>query len=175
MDGAWRKPSATPSCLKPASTERLAAARRAITFTADTIAGTSEPTVTDQFIRTEDRLLEGMANTARGQRRDAFYALWLFVRQCDGHLAPRALSPDANRKRLEGLERRLSSLTLPAPLRRGMTGGLGQLREHEPDIALALHQLVAPTKDTLGAEAADAIDAAAQKVRALDSTLATSA
>lgn len=131
--------------------------------------------MTDQFIRTEDRLLEGMTNTVRGQRRDAYYALWLFVRQCDGHLPPRALSSEANRKRLEGLERRLSSLTLPAPLRRGMTGGLGELREHEPDVALALHQLVAPAKDTLGANAADALAAAAQKVRTLDSTLATSA
>jgi len=130
--------------------------------------------VTDQFIRTEDRLLEGMTNTVRGQRRDAYYALWLFVRQCDGHLPPRALSSEANRKRLEGLERRLSSLTLPAPLRRGMTGGLGELRGHEPDIALALHQLVAPTKDTLGADAADTLAAAAQKVRALGSPLATS-
>ncbi len=116
-----------------------------------------------------------MTNTVRGQRRDAYYALWLFVRQCDGHLAPRALSSEANRKRLEGLERRLSSLTLPAPLRRGMTGGFGELREREPDVALALHQLVAPTRDTLGADAADALAAAAQKVRALDSTLATSA
>ncbi|MEE8134477.1 MAG: hypothetical protein V3T56_05445 [Gemmatimonadales bacterium] len=131
--------------------------------------------MTDQFIRTEDRLLEGMTNTVRGQRRDAYYALWLFVRQCDGHLPPRALSSEANRKRLEGLERRLSSLTLPAPLRRGMTGGFGELREREPDVALALHQLVAPTRDTLGADAADALAAAAQKVRALDSTLATSA
>ena len=130
--------------------------------------------MTDQFIRTEDRLLEGMANTVRGQRRDAFYALWLFVRQCDGHLAPRALSSEANRKRLEGLERRLSSLTLSAPLRRGMTGGLGELRAHDPDVALALHQLVAPTKDALGADAADAIAAAAHKVTALDPTLATS-
>ncbi len=147
--------------------------------------------MTDQFIRTEDRLLEGMTNTVRGQRRDAYYALWLFVRQCDGHLPPRALSSEANRKRLEGLERRLSSeanrkrleglerrlssLTLPAPLRRGMTGGFGELREREPDVALALRQLVAPTRDTLGANAADALAAAAQKVRALDSTLATSA
>ncbi len=131
--------------------------------------------VTDQFIRTEDRLLEGMTNTVRGQRRDAYYALWLFVRQCDGHLPPNALSSEANRKRLEGLERRLSSLTLPAPLRRGMTGGLGELREPEPDVALALHQLVAPTKDTLGADAADALAAAAQKVRTLDFPLATPA
>jgi len=131
--------------------------------------------VTDQFIRTEDRLLEGMTNTVRGQRRDAYYALWLFVRQCDGHLPPNALSSEANRKRLEGLERRLSSLTLPAPLRRGMTGSLGELREPEPDVALALHQLVAPTKDTLGADAADALAAAAQKVRTLDFPLATPA
>ena len=56
-----------------------------------------------------------------------------------------------------------------------MTGGIGELREHEPDVALALHQLVAPTKDTLGADAADALVAAAQKVRTLDSTLTTSA
>jgi hypothetical protein len=130
--------------------------------------------VTDQFIRTEDRLLAGMASTVRGQRRDAFYALWLFVRQCDGHLPPRALSIEANRRRLEGLERRLSSLTLPSAIRRGMTGGLRELREPEPDIALALHQLVAPTKDTLGPDAADAMSVASQRIEELHADLAGS-
>jgi len=132
-------------------------------------------TVTDQFIRTEDRLLEGMARTARGQQRDAFYALWLFVRQCDGHLPPGALSAEANSRRLEGLERRLNSLTLTSALRRGMAGGLRELREPEPDIALALHQLVGPTHDTLGPDAADAMTAAAQKINGLYAEVASSA
>ena len=129
--------------------------------------------MTDQFIRTEDRLLEGMANTVRGPRRDSHYALWLFVRQCDGQLPPRAVSAEANRGRLDGLERRLSSLTLPAPLRRGITGALRELRaEDDPDIALALHQLVAPIQDSLGQEAADAVAAAAEKVRIVTAAFA---
>ncbi len=128
--------------------------------------------VTDQFIRTEDRLLEGMANAVRGPCRDGHYALWLFVRQCDGQLPPRAVSAEANRKRLDALERRLSSLTLPASLRRGITGALRELRIEEPDIALALHQLVAPIQDSLGKEAADAVAAAADKVRTVSTAFA---
>lgn len=131
--------------------------------------------MTDQFIRTENHLLSGMAGTSRGPRRDGFYALWLFVRQCDGHLPPSTVSKEANGRRLDGLERRLSSLSLPAQLRRGIVGGVRELRTTHPDVSLALHQLVVPTKDALGPEAAEAVKAAAQKVRALDSNFADTA
>ena len=124
--------------------------------------------MTDQFIATEDRLLDAMVTAVRGPKRNALFALWLFVRQCDGDVPPFTLSPAASRRRLELLERRLSSLSLPPPLRRGLSGALHELHEDgTPDIAFALLQLVAPTREALGPTIADAIAYAARKARAI--------
>jgi hypothetical protein len=72
--------------------------------------------------------------------------------------------PDrARRRRTTALERRLASLTLPGPPRDRRHG---QLQAGDPTApALALTQLVAPTRDTLGAEAGDAIALAARVAR----------
>jgi hypothetical protein len=57
-------------------------------------------------------------------------------------------------------------LTLPAPVRRGVTSALALLEEAAPGAgATALHQLTAPTRESLGAEAGDAVAAAARAVR----------
>ena len=102
----------------------------------------------------------------RGPKQNGFYALWLFVRQCDGQLPPGVLSADASALRLDRLERRLSSLSLPAPLRRALSGALRELKDQStPDVAFALHQLIAPAQDALGKVAAEAIAQASQKAR----------
>ncbi len=132
--------------------------------------------MTDQFLRAEDRLLSAMAKSVRGPKRNGLYALWLFVRQCDGYLPPKRVSAQANRQRLEGLERRLSSLSLPASLRRAMTGALRELgRDSQPDITLALHHLVAAAQEALGTEAAGAIESATNRVRVVESETQRSA
>jgi len=124
------------------------------------------PTVTDQLTPAEDRLLEAMAESARGPKRNGLFALWLVLRQCGGRLPPGELSDRADRQRLERLERRLSSLSLPTALRRALPGSMRELRENRPDsVAVALQQLVAPTREALGRSAADAVGLAARSAR----------
>ena len=73
----------------------------------------------------------------------------------------------AHRRRLQALEHRLSSLTLPPPLRRALAAALSQLREGRPETAAqVLSQLVAPAREAGGAEAGDALAQAARAARA---------
>ena len=62
-----------------------------------------------QLTSAGDRRLEALAASARGPRRNGLFALWMFVRACDGVLPPDGLSPRAHRRRLElkamGIER----------------------------------------------------------------------
>jgi len=122
-----------------------------------------EVRLTDQLADAEVRLLEALSGAARGPRQNGTFAVWLLVRYCDGLLPPTPLSDRIAQRRFEQLERRLTSLSLPAPLRRGVSGALRELRDEGPRrVSLALHQLVAPTRDTLGAPAADALVFAAR-------------
>ncbi|HEX5004672.1 MAG TPA: hypothetical protein VFV65_05110 [Gemmatimonadales bacterium] len=107
-----------------------------------------------------------LPRTVRGPKREGVFALWLTVRVAlDFGLTP-PLPDRASRRRLTALERRLASLTLPAPLRRALTAAMDQLRPGDTaSAALALTQLVAPVRDTLGGEAADAIALAARVAR----------
>ena len=107
-----------------------------------------------------------MADSARGPKRNGLFALWLVLRQCDGRLPPGELSAPAEERRLEQLERRLSSLSLPNALRRALPGSMRELKGGRSEsTALALHQLIAPTRDALGKGAADAVALAARTAR----------
>ncbi len=111
-------------------------------------------------------LADLLPRTARGPRRDGVFALWLSVRVAlDLGLIP-PLPDRAHRRRVSALERRLASLTLPAPIRRALTAAVAQLHQGDaPAAALALTQLVAPVRDTLGPEVGDAIALAARVAR----------
>jgi hypothetical protein len=115
-------------------------------------------------------LLELMAGLPRGPRREGCLALWLLLRVAEDCLLDPPLAERGMRKRVAALERRLSSLTLPAPLRRALTGALSELSQPgRAAAALVLQQLTAPARETLGAEAGDALTraarTAAQRVR----------
>ncbi len=130
--------------------------------------------MTNQLSNAEDRLLEAMADAARGPKRNGLFALWLMVRQCEGRLPPNELSAPAESRRLEQLERRLSSLSLPNPLRRALPGSMRELKGGRSECAaLALHQLIAPTRDALGKGAADAVALAARTARGAERTSRT--
>jgi len=117
----------------------------------------------DHLAPTERLLIKDLQVTARGPKRNGIFALWLFVHACDGMLPPRSLSDKANSRRLEGLKRRLSSLSLPPPLRRALSGSLPELEAGTAEAAsLVLRQLVAPVRDVLGAETAEAVSWAAR-------------
>jgi hypothetical protein len=125
----------------------------------------------DHFAPTERHLIRDLQAAARGPKRNGLFALWLFVRTCDGMLPPRSLSDRVNRRRLEGLKRRLSSLSLPPPLRRALTGSLPELETGTAEAAsLVLRQLVAPVRDVLGIDTAEAVSQAAQRAKEVTTT-----
>jgi hypothetical protein len=111
-------------------------------------------------------LLTLLPQTARGPKRGGLFALWLTVRVAQDLLHSSALLDRAQRRRVQALERRLSSLTMPPPLRRALVGALGQLRELRPEtVPQILSQLIAPARETEGPEAAEALALAARQAR----------
>ena len=114
----------------------------------------------------EDRLVALVAEARRGPRRDGLYALWLVVRAAEGCLPPAPVSRRNHKRRLQALESRIGGLALPAPLRRAFTAA----RQHlEPGTAaaaaLVLSELIAPAREVLGPEAADAVTTAARAAK----------
>ena len=113
-----------------------------------------------------DRLIEYLSRVERGPQRNAAFALWLLVHTCEGLLPPDPISDRAHQRRLQSLERRLSSLSLPAPLKRALAASLSELAVGTAFAAsVALYQLVAPARETVGREAADAVAQAARAAR----------
>ncbi len=113
-------------------------------------------------------LLGLLPQTGRGPRREGIFALWLTVRVAQDLLRDPPPADRAHRRRLQALEHRLSSLTLPPPLRRALATAMSQLRDPRPEVAAqVLSQLVAPARETGGAEAGDAVAHAARAARAV--------
>jgi len=114
----------------------------------------------------EERLIALLSAASRGSKRDGLYALWLVLRAAEGLLPPHPLSGKNHRRRLQALETRLGSLALPAPLKRALVAAQHHLAPATPAAAaLVLSQLVAPARDVLGAEAAEAVAIAARSAR----------
>jgi len=96
-------------------------------------------------------LIDVLAKSARGPKRQGAFALWLTLRSALDLCLEPTLPERAHRRRIAALERRISSLTLQPPLRRALAGALADLRDPAPDTAArVLRQLVAPVGDTLG-------------------------
>jgi len=113
--------------------------------------------------QTEQHLISDLQAAARGPKRNGLFAIWLYMRACDGMLPPDGLSEKAHRRRMAGLKRRLSSLSLPASLRRALTGSLRELEAGTGEAAaLGLRQMVAPVRDVLGSKLADSVLSAAR-------------
>jgi hypothetical protein len=111
----------------------------------------------------EDRLVTLIAEAARGPRREGLFALWLVVRAAEALLPPAPVSAKNHRRRLQALETRLGSLALPGPLKRALAAARHHLETATPTAAaLVLSQLMAPARDVLGADAAEAVTVAAR-------------
>ena len=111
----------------------------------------------------EQQLVELIAGAARGPQREGLFALWLVVRAAEGVLPPAPVSVKNHRRRLQALETRLGSMALPAPLRRALLAARQHLDGGTPQAAASvLNQLVAPAREVLGAEAAEAVAVAAR-------------
>jgi len=112
----------------------------------------------DHFAAAEDRLIGQLQNEVRGPTRNGIFALWLFLRVCDGILASDPPSNRARKRRLEALERRLSSLSLQPLLRRTLLGTLRELSPATADsVVTSLQLLATPTRDSLGPGAGEAV------------------
>jgi hypothetical protein len=111
-------------------------------------------------------LLKALSTVERGPRRDGTFAVWLTVRVATDLAQEPDWGERAHRKRLQALESRLTSLSLPPPLKRALAATLSQLWGLAPaSPGMALAQLVAPVRESLGAEAADAVRRVAVSLR----------
>ncbi len=112
-------------------------------------------------------MTEALGTAVRGPRRNGIFAVWLVLRCCGDLLPPNRVSERPHRRRLDGLEHRLRGLSLPAPLRRALTGAVRQLREGTPQAAsITLQQLITPVDETLGSGPGDTIARAARLAQA---------
>jgi hypothetical protein len=101
----------------------------------------------------------------RGPKREGAFALWLTVRIAMDLGMNDRLPDKTDRKRVALLGHRLGTLAVPRTLARGLAAALGHLDDATPAGArIALAQLVAPTRDALGADAAEAVASAARLI-----------
>ncbi len=112
-------------------------------------------------------LLRVMSEVPRGPKREGAFALWLAVRLAEDLVLTPAQPERAAKRRAAALEHRLSSLSLPGPLRRALGAAVTELKEPRADQAPhVLQQLVAPARETVGPEAAEALARAVRAARA---------
>lgn len=103
-------------------------------------------------------LLELQQRLERGPKREGAFALWLTARVALDLGLRGAPADKGARRRVVLLAQRLAPLTVPRPLARGLAAALGHLEDATPSAArVALAQLVAPARDALGTEAAEAV------------------
>jgi hypothetical protein len=115
----------------------------------------------------EERLVAVAAAETRGPRRNGAYALWLVVRAAEALVPPGAVAARTHRRRLQAIASRLGGLALAPPLKRALAAACHHLEAGTPAAAtLVLHQLVAPAREVLGPDAADALHQAARAARA---------
>lgn len=108
-----------------------------------------------------------LSSAVRGPRRDGVYAVWLVSRVAHDLTLVPPIGERARRRRIDALAHRLSSLTVTPPLRRALAGALTTLADGTPEAAaVALHHLVAPVREAIGTEAAEAVAQAARSARA---------
>ena len=111
-------------------------------------------------------LLSLLPQVGRGPKRGGIFALWLTVRVTQDLLLDPPPPERAQRRRVQALERRLSSLTMPPPLRRALGAAVSQLHDPRPETAAqVLSQLVAPARESGGVEAGEAVALAARLAR----------
>lgn len=102
----------------------------------------------------------------RGPEREALYALWLTVRVAlDIGLTLTGREERANQKRAGLLGERIHRMALPPVMQRGFATAIQHLAEATPSSArIGLTQLVAPTRELLGRDAAEAVSLAARLI-----------
>ena len=114
-------------------------------------------------------LIRLMGELPRGPRREGVFALWLTLRVAEDLLLVPPPPERAVKRRVAALEQRLSSLSIPAPLRRALGTAMAQLRDPSREQAgQALLLLVAPARDAVSPEAADVLQRLVRGFRSQD-------
>lgn len=109
-------------------------------------------------------LLTLMSAMPRGPRREGVFALWLFLRVAEDLFLVPPPPQRAVKRRLTALAHRLSSLTIPAPLRRALVTALAELEEAPRErVGQTLLLLAAPARDAVSPEAGDLLQRAARQ------------
>jgi len=120
----------------------------------------------DHFVPVENHLIDCLQVTARGPRQNGIFALWLLVRTCDDVLPPTALSGRANRRRLDAMVKRWSSLSLQPGFKKALTRSVCELSTGtDGGVVAALQNLVEPAREYLGQEAASALALAVRSAK----------
>jgi hypothetical protein len=120
----------------------------------------------DHFVPAENQLIDCLQVTARGPRQNGIFALWLLVRTCDDALPPAPLSGRANRRRLDAMVKRWSSLSLQPAFRKALTRSVAELTPGtDRGVVVALQNLVEPAREYLGQEAAIALALAVRSAK----------
>src|SRR5215207_8921111 len=83
--------------------------------------GGSEPGRMSGWDPAATELVRLLARTARGPRREGIFALWLTVRVTQDLLLVPPVADRAQRRRIQALEHRLATLTLPPQLGRALS------------------------------------------------------
>jgi hypothetical protein len=110
-------------------------------------------------------LMELQRHAERGPKREGAFALWLVVRLALDVRSAAEVPDKGLRRRVALVAQRVGSLAVARPLSRGLTTALAHLQEATTAGArIAMAQLVAPARDALGSEAADAVALAARMV-----------
>lgn len=105
-----------------------------------------------------DTLLELQERLQRGPKREGAFALWLVARQAWDQGTADGEVDRGDRKRLTLLAKRIAPLAVPRPLSRGLATALDHLSDGTPTAArIALSQMVAPARESIGNEAGEAI------------------
>src|SRR5690606_4164459 len=103
-------------------------------------------------------LLELQERLPRGPRREGAFAVWLVARQAWDQANSGIEFDRGDRKRLALLEKRLAPLAIPRPLARGLATAIAHLGDATPQAArIALSQMVAPARESVGNEAGEAL------------------
>ena len=115
-------------------------------------------------------LVKVMGEMPRGPKREGVFALWLTLRVAEDLLLLPPPPERGSRRRVAALEQRLSSLSLPAPLRRALISAVAELKDPRRErMGQVLLLLVAPAREALGAEASEimarAARSAAQRIK----------
>lgn len=98
-----------------------------------------------------DELVSQLLYADRGPQRNGIFALWLVVNTCASILGDHHVQEKNHRKRIAALRKRMGSLSLPPLLRKAITSALHDLNHDSAAAAtMALNQLAAPVRDSLG-------------------------